>query len=81
MIVFTNNLYEPFTVERFTNNLNRKLKCFNSKYYCPGTFHVNAFTDDWSNDLNWLCPPILSMGSAMRHLKLCKAKETLLVPV
>ena len=47
-----NNLYGPFTVNRFINNLNRKLKMFNSKYYCPGTSHVNAFTDDWSNDLN-----------------------------
>ena len=48
----TNNLYGPFTVDRFANNLNRKLKCFNSKYYCPGTSHVNAFTGYWSNDLN-----------------------------
>ena len=76
-----NNLYGPFTVDRFANNLNRKLKCFNSKYHCPGTSHVNAFTDDWSNDLNWLCPPISSIGSVIRHLKLCKAKGTLLVPV
>ena len=78
---FINNLYEPFTVDRFANNLNRKLKCCNSKYYCPGTSHVNAFTDDWSNDLNWLCLPISSIGSVIRHLKLCKAKGTLLVLV
>ena len=78
---FINNLYGPFTVDRFANNLNRKLKCFNSKFYCPGTSHVNAFTDDWSNDLNWLCPPISSIGSVIRHLKLCKAKGALLVPV
>ena len=31
-----NNLYRSFTVDRFANNLNRKLKCFNSKHYCPG---------------------------------------------
>ena len=41
-----NNLYGPFIVDRFANNLNQKLKCFNSNYYCPGTSHVNAFTDD-----------------------------------
>ena len=58
-----NNLCGPFTVDRFANNLNRKLNCFNSKYYCRGTSHVNAFTNDWSNDLNWLCPPISSIGS------------------
>ena len=47
---FINNLYGPFTVDRFANNLNQKLKCFNSKFYCPGTSHVNAFTEDWSSD-------------------------------
>ena len=76
-----NKLYGPFTVDRFANNLNRKLKCFNSKYYCPGSSHVNAFTDNLSKDLNWLCPPISSMDSVICHLKLCKAKGTLLVPV
>ena len=34
---FINNLYGLFTVDRFTNNLNRKLKRFNSKFHCPGT--------------------------------------------
>ena len=75
-----NNLYGPFTAEKFANNLNRKLKCFNSKYYCRGTSHINAFTNDWSNNLNWLCRPISSIGSVIRHLKLCKAKGTFLVP-
>ena len=72
-----NNIYGLFTGDRFANSSNRKLKCFNSKYYCPGTSHVNA----WSNDLNWLCPPISSTGSVIRHLKLCKRKGILLVPI
>ena len=74
-------MYGPLTVDRFANNLNRKLKCFNSKFYYPGTSHVNAFTDDWSNELNWLCPPMSSIGSVICHLKVCKAKGALLVPV
>ena len=49
---FINNLYRSFTVDRFANKLNRKLKCLNSKFYCPGTSHVHGFTDDSSNDLN-----------------------------
>ena len=32
-------------------------------------------------DLNCLCPPVSSIGSAIRHLKFSKAKGTLLVPV
>ena len=81
LIVIVLNLYGPFNVDRSANNLNRKLKCFNSKYYCPGKSHVNAFMNDWSNDLNWLCSPMSTICSVIRHLKLCKSKSTLLVPV
>ena len=30
-------IHGPFTFDRFAKNLVRKFKCFNSKYYCPGT--------------------------------------------
>ena len=46
---FIDNFYGPFIFERFANNFKQ---LGNSKYYCPGTSHVNAFTDDWNNDLN-----------------------------
>ena len=75
------NKYGPFSVDRFANNLNKKVNKFNSKYFCPGTLHVNAFTDEWSRDHNWLCPPISCIGSVLRHLILSKARGTLLVPI
>ena len=31
------NKYGPFSVDRFANNLNKKVSKFNSKYFCPGT--------------------------------------------
>ena len=49
------------------------------KILLPCDIYVNAFVDDWGNDLNCLCPPIWSIGSEIRHLKLCKAKGTLYV--
>ena len=61
--------------------MNIKVNKFNSKYFCPTTSHVNAFTDDWSRDHNWLCPPILYIGSVLRHLILWKARGALLVPI
>ena len=54
---------------------------FNSKYFCPRTSHVNAFTDDWIRNHNWLCPPISCIGSVLRHLILFKARGALLVPI
>lgn len=78
---FISRHFGPFTIDRFADNNNSKLKRFNSKFYCPGTENVNAFTEDWSKDNNWLCPPISLVGSTIKHLKLCKASGTLLVPV
>ena len=75
------NTDEPFPVDRFASNLNKKVNNFNSKYFYPGTSHVNAFTNDLSRDHNWLCPPISCIGSVLRHLILCKAIVALLVPI
>ena len=52
-----NKCFGPFSVDRFADDRNRKLERFNSRYYCPGTSHVNSFTADWRNENNWLCYP------------------------
>ena len=76
-----NNKYGPFSVDRFTNHLNKKVSKFNSKCFCPGASHVNAFTEDWSTDHNCLCFPILCMGSVLKHSNLCKARGALLASI
>ena len=73
--------FGPFTIDRFADNTNRKTLRFNSKYFCPGTESVNCFTNSWKGENNYLCPPISLIGSTIRHLKLCEAKGTLIVPV
>ena len=73
--------YGKFTIDRFADNLNKKVEVFNSKFYCPFTSGVNAFTFDWSNHFNWLCPPVNLIGDTINHLKLCKGKAVLLVPM
>ena len=55
---YINSLFGPFSVDRLADDRNRKLAIFNSRYYCPGSAHVNSFTADWSTDNNWLCPPV-----------------------
>ena len=77
---FINSRFGQFTVDRFADDENKQLPTFNSRYYCPGTSHVNAFTADWSRDNNWLSPPISLIGSTIKHLKACKGQGTLLVP-
>ena len=79
--MLVNNKFRPSTIDRFTDNKNAKLERFNSKYYCPGTLSVNAFTTDWSEENNWLCPPIAHIGSVLKYMKLCRAQGTLFVPI
>ena len=73
--------YGPFTIDRFADNNNRKTLRFNSKFFCPETESVNAFTNNWQEENNFLCPPISLIGSTIRHLRLCKASGTLVIPV
>ena len=72
--------FGPFQIDRFADEKNKKVSTFNSKYYCPGTAHINAFTDDWSGINNWICPPVKDIPKVIRHMKLCKACGTLLIP-
>ena len=76
-----NKRYGPFTIDRFAENLNTKLPNFNSKFYCPQTSAVDAFTEDWSEENNWICPHVSLIGSVFRHMQLCKAHGTILLPV
>ena len=76
-----NNRFGPFTIDRFADNVNTKVRRFNSRFYCPETENVDAFTEDWARENNWLCPPISLIGCVIRHLRICRAKGTLLIPV
>ena len=68
------------SVDRFADNLNAKVTQFNSKFHCPGSSAVNAFTQDWADaSLNWLCPPIKHISS-INHLRICQARGILIIP-
>ena len=41
---------------------------------------MNSFNSDWSQDVNWLVPPVPLTSRAINHLVKCKAKGTLIVP-
>ena len=69
-----------FTMDRFADDQNTKVHRFNSKYHCPYTLNVDAFTTHWGKDFNWLCPPINLIGKTLTHIKNCKAKGVLFVP-
>ena len=76
-----NKKYGPFTVDRFADDINKRVVTFNSKFYCPGTSAVDAFTENWQNENNWICPPVKLIGSVFKHMEICKCKGTVLLPL
>ena len=75
------DLWGPHTCDRLACHYNAKLPKFNTRFYQPGTSGVNAFAQDWSNDNNWLCPPVCLTCKVLSHLKVCNAAGTLVVPL
>ncbi len=51
---FIDHIWGPHSVDRFADENNAKLNVFNSKYWCPNTSQVDAFSLSWGNDNNWL---------------------------
>lgn len=77
---FMNDLWGPFTVDRFASHSNTKLPRFNSLFWNPGTDAVDCFSQDWYSDNNWLVPPIHLVLRTVRHLLYCRSRGTLIVP-
>ena len=70
----------PHTVDRFASHYNMQLPRFNSRFWNPGTEAVDAFTADWHDENNWLCPPVYLVPRILRHAYNCRARGTLVVP-
>lgn len=76
-----NETWGPFSIDRFANHVNRKTFRFNSRIWYPDCEAVDAFSQDWKGDKNWLVPPIHLIQRCLRHLKACKAVGCIVVPV
>ena len=70
----------PHSIDRFACGYNTKLPRFNSRLLQPGTEAVDAFTQDWSSENNWLVPPITLVGRLLSHIRDYKAVASLIVP-
>ena len=52
---------------------------FYSKFWCPGTEGVDAFSADWAGENNWLVPPVYLISHVTFHLEACSACGVLVV--
>ena len=81
MFFHLEELWSPHFVDRFACSYNAKLPRFNSRFLQPGAEAVDAFSQDWFLDNNWLAPPTTLIGRVLCHMRDCKALGTLIVPM
>ncbi len=56
------------------------MKRFNSRFTDRGTEAVDAFSQDWGGNNNWLVPPPYLIPHVIQHLLRCRAKGILITP-
>ena len=76
-----NHLWGPHIIDRFSCSYNAKLPRFNSRFFQPGCEAVDAFAQYWGYDNNWLCPPVCLIVRVIKHMELCRAQGTLVLPL
>ena len=75
-----NTIWGEYTVDRFASHMNNKCKKFNSRWWVPGTDAVDAMTQFWGRDINWLVPPPRLIAKCLKKMFLEKAQGTLIIP-
>ena len=76
-----NQLWGPFSIDRFASHLNHKTTRFNSWRLCPGTEAVDCFTQDWKGENNFVVPPLNLIHRVINHIQETRAFGVLIVPV
>ncbi|XP_071123465.1 uncharacterized protein [Mytilus edulis] len=54
---YFNGTWGPYNIDRFATHYNTHCTRFNSKHWCPGSEGIDAFSQNWGKDTNWLVPP------------------------
>lgn len=74
-------LWGPHTVDRFSSFRTRQVPRFCSRYLNPSSEHVDAFTADWSGEVNWLFPPPYLIPRVIQHMMGGGEDGTLVAPL
>jgi hypothetical protein len=68
-----NHKWGSYTVDRFATHYNTQCVRFNSPIWCPGTEAVDAFSQYWGRENNWLVPPPSLISRVLNKMKRDKA--------
>ena len=72
--------FGPHTLDCFANSKNAKVSRYFSRFWNPGTTGVDAFYQDWSNEIAWVVPPISIVPRVLWFMFENKCKGTLVTP-
>ena len=73
-------MWGRYDIDRFASHYNTKVPTFCSRFWNPGCSAIDAFTEHWGGTNNWIVPPVYLVSRVLKHMKVCKAKGTLVVP-
>ena len=74
------DLWGPYTVDRFASGRTKQLPRYCSRYLNPGCEVVDAFTASWTGENNWLFPPPYLVPRVLQHMAAGGEEGTLVVP-
>lgn len=75
------HLWGHHTIDRFATAVNKQTRRFNSAMLQPGSEAVDALTQSWAHDNNWINPPWRLIPQVLSKLRRDRAVATLVVPV
>ena len=68
-------------MDRFARSYNAKVSRFKSRFRQPGREAVDAFTQNWDGENNWILPAVSHISRVIAHAGACKAVGTLVIPM
>ena len=71
---FIQQRFGKLRIDRFADENNTKLTCFDARFHCPGAETINTFTGKWAKDFNWWCPPIALIAATLKHAEKCRPR-------
>ncbi len=77
---YFDELWGPHSVDRFASYYNKKIGRFNSRFWNPGSEAIDTFTVKWSNENNWVVPPISLISRVVVFMKQTRVYGTLICP-
>ena len=74
------SLWGPHSIDLFASFKSSHLSTFASRFWNPGSFAVDAFTGDWSQQFSWIVPPPRLVGRVLEYMSKCAADGSLVIP-